>query len=472
MRQNKKTGISLLVLLDFIAAIAAWFIFHHYRKFYVEQQPFDPSQYYDQNLFLGLLIFPLAWLVLYFFSGTYSDIYRKSRLSELFRTLLQCFIGVIILFFVIILDDVILSYKSYYQSFLGLFAIQFTLTFFARFIVLNKAKRQLENGQVGYRTLLIGGNQKALDLYTEVTQKSRVALGYDFIGFILTNGNPKPELSQYLAPLGHIENIREIFIKEQVDEVILAVETSDHHKINDILNALSDQQIVIKMIPDLYDILSGSVKMSNVMGALLIEIYPDLMPPWQQKIKRLIDVIASGILLILLSPLYLFIAIKVKLSSPGPIIYRQERIGKNAKPFYIIKFRSMYVDAEKHGPALSQGDDSRITKWGFLMRKWRLDELLQFYNVLKGEMSLVGPRPERQYYIDKLVKIAPEYRHLHKVQPGITSLGMVKFGYASNIDEMIKRMKYDLVYIENMSLSTDFKVMIYTVIVLFQGQGK
>jgi exopolysaccharide biosynthesis polyprenyl glycosylphosphotransferase len=322
-------------------------------------------------------------------------------------------------------------------------------------------------------------------VYREINGKGREE-GYKFIGFVDTagennngngshyeNGNGNGNgLTKYLPKLGSMPDLAGVIRKNEVKQVVVAIESSEHHQLREILNQLADRNVIIKIVPDMYDILSGSVKMNHLLGASFIEIYPELMAKWQYIVKRLADIVLSSLVLIFLSPLYLFVIIRVILSSRGPIFYLQERVGLHGKPFKIYKFRSMKVNAETNGPQLSSHDDPRITQWGKVMRKWRLDELPQFFNVLKGEMSLVGPRPERRYYIDRILDITSDYKHLHRVKPGITSLGMVKFGYAENIQQMIARMKYDLLYIENMSLMLDVKILFYTLSTILQGRGK
>ncbi len=446
-------------------------LFYIFRKLYIEKLSWNPIFLHEKKLFEGTIAITIGWLLLNLVLGTYINIYRKSRLSEVIKTFIITTVGCIVIFFAFVLNDKVTSYSDYYIDFLVLFFTQFLLTILGRIIILNRAKRRMKTGRFGFQTLIIGGNQRAVGLYNEINHSKKV-LGYKFVGFIDTNGNSTNGLSSYIPNLGKLQSLGDVLKNSSIDEVIIAIETSEHNRIHDIINQLAGKNVVIKIIPDMYDILSGSVKMNHVLGAALIEIYPELMPQWQHNFKRIIDITASALVLILLSPLMFFVAIRVKLSSKGPIIYSQQRIGWHGKPFKIYKFRSMIHNAEPDGPALSSINDPRITLWGRFMRKWRLDELPQFYNVIRGDMSLVGPRPEREHYISQIVKVEPDYIHLQKVKPGITSWGMVKFGYAENIQQMIERVKYDLIYIENMSLANDFRIMLYTTLTILQGRGK
>ncbi|MGB1316606.1 MAG: sugar transferase [Flavobacteriales bacterium] len=461
------------ILFDLLAAAVAWSCFFYYRKVVVESQIFGVKVMVimDERFIQGLILIPLFWLIVYTVLGNYRKVYRKSRLKEFFQTFVTSLGGVTALFFALILDDEIVNHTTYYQSFAVLFGLHFGATFMLRFLLSSITAHQIHARKIGFPTLMVGSNAKAVELYLDL-ENQRQASGNLFKGFVRVKERENYPLKEHLSYLGTQDSLVELIDQHKIEEVIIALESSEHESLQNILNQLESKNVMVKVIPDMYDILSGSVRMDSIYGTPLIQVTQDIMAPWQEVTKRVGDIVVSLLALLILSPLYLLTAICVKLSSPGPIFYAQERIGIGGKPFNIFKFRSMIVNAESAGPALSSDHDPRITPWGRFMRKVRLDEIPQFYNVLIGDMSLVGPRPERQFFIDQIVKQAPHYRHLHKVKPGITSWGMVKYGYAENVEQMIRRMKFDLLYIENMNLLVDLKILIYTVQTVLLGRGK
>jgi exopolysaccharide biosynthesis polyprenyl glycosylphosphotransferase len=468
---NKTLHTLKYIFFDLISAIISWTAFYSYRKIYIEPQKFGyeiPIEF-TSRFYIGIIVIPLFWIFLYYITGYYKDIYRKSRLKELGQTIFTTFVGVVIIFFTSILDDEVVSYQNYYRLFLALLTIHFVATYLPRLIITSQTNNKIHKRIYGFNTLIIGDNKKAVEIFNNIENQVESA-GNKFIGFISLIEKENYLLGKHLPNLGSLNNINHVIKEKQIEEIIIALESTEHKEIEKIINSLQMSNAIIKVIPSMYDILTGKVKMAQIFGTPLIQISHSLMPTWQEHAKQVIDFIISLIALVFFSPLILFLAIGIKLSSKGPVLYSHERIGRFGKPFTLYKFRSMSEDAETNGPALSSKNDYRITPFGKFMRKSKLDELPNFYNVLKGDMSIVGPRPERKFFIDQIIQKAPHYLHLQKVKPGITSWGQVKYGYAENVDQMVERLKYDILYIENMSLYVDFKIMIYTILTILKGR--
>ncbi|MFB9862038.1 sugar transferase [Rufibacter immobilis] len=457
-----------VVLGDFIAAFLAWTVFYFSNTYLFV----DLATSFTQEFVVRSFMIASSWVILYALLGRYRNIYRLSRFKEVVLLAGISLGGAMVIYLAFLFEDPDVNRFHIYTKPIGTyFLLHFLFSFVIKTAVLSHLKKLVFNGKIYFNTVVVGSSANAREVYDELESNNR-HLGMRIVGFVQSELSQPHSFQEQIPSLGSFLTLPLVIAEYEIQEVIIAIEPSEHKLIEQILSSLEGEKVRISILPDVYQILLGSVKVAHLFGTPLIEMKRDLMPFWQELLKRFIDLAASVIILVFLSPLYAFLAIMVKISSPGPVFFKQERVGWQGKPFYIYKFRSMYTDAEKTGPALSSDDDPRVTKIGRFMRKVRLDELPQFYNVLKGDMSLVGPRPERQYFIDLITEQAPHYKHLQRVRPGITSLGQVKFGYAQNVQEMVRRLKYDILYIENMSLAMDFRVMLYTIKIIIQGRGK
>ena len=472
---NKTRKLFFYIFFDILSAVFTWVVFFIYRKYNVDHtlfEHFTTSILHDSKLYVGMLTLPVYWCFLHTLMGAYINPLRKSRLRELEITLLTIFFGTLIFFFIFILDDIVNTPSDYIKYFTILFSLQFIFTYIPRLLITTISINKINNGKIGFNTLVIGSDVVALNIYQNIIKQTPYVEKY-ILGYISVPDEQDDSISSKLPCFGTLSDLTSIIKEYQIRELVIAVQNGKRNLLETIITSIeNNRDLLLKIIPQSQDFLIGNVKISAILQEPLISVPTKDLPVWQSFIKRMMDITFSILAIIILLPVYIICAVGVKLSSKGSVFYLQERIGLNGKPFQIIKFRSMVANAETGTPLLSSKDDPRITKFGHFIRKTRLDETPQFLNILLGDMALVGPRPERQYYIDQIVKVAPLYKLLLTVKPGMTSWGQVKFGYAENVDEMVERLKWDILYLDNMSLQTDIKILIYTALIVIKGKGK
>lgn len=463
---QKKSEKYVLFFLDFFSIAISYTLYYYFRV---------KSGLLEINLkpefFAPLVATTVYWLIIFTFFGLYRLWHIRSRVDEFIAIFKAISIGSLFLFFVIFLDD---QRYGTTQPTRMLILIYWSMVLFlvsgARLTFRSIKRGLFESGLGLEHAIIVGINSKALQLYEEI--KKYPALGYKVIGFVRVADSQNEIEDQQLNILGSTEQLSELITRHDIDDVLLAFESSNHDKLLNVISHIENSKVSIKIIPDMYDIISGQARTSQIYGFPLIEIMPHIMQPWEESAKRVMDIVISIFILIVTFPLWLVIGVAIKMNSAGPLVYNQERVGKDGKIFRMHKFRSMYQDAEsKTGPVWATQNDPRITSVGWFLRKTRLDEIPQFFDVLRGDMSLVGPRPERPSFVEKLSKEVPLYKRRLAVKPGITGWAQIKQGYDTSIEDVKSKVRYDLFYIENMSFRMDVKILIMTVYVMIAGKG-
>ncbi len=463
---NKKLEKILLLTVDFITINLAGLVYFYFRVesgwFHLISQP---------EMFLPLLVIYFYWLVVFVFVGMYRTWFASSRFDELSTLFKASFVGIFILFFLIFYDDAAHgeTIATRYLIFIywGLFLL-FVGT--GRVAVRSIQRKLLIKGIGRKNAIIVGFNSKAKNIHRTL-EKYR-GLGLDVKAYVAVEDENIGKEYLGVKVLDTYKNVVEVARKVQAEEIVLALEKHEDDVTIYVIDKCDKENFGLKIVPDLYEIVSGQARTSQIYGFPLIDIMPELMPEWEKKIKRLMDISISFVILILTLPVTLLTAIAIKLDSKGPVFYRQERMGHEGKIFKVYKFRSMVHNAEElTGPTWSTKDDPRITRVGKFIRRVRIDEIPQMINVLKGEMSLVGPRPERPYFVKKLSEEIPLYTRRLKVRPGVTGWAQVKHKYDENIEDVKTKLRYDLFYIENMSLRMDLKILFRTIFVVLTGKG-
>lgn len=451
-------------MLDGLMVNLGWTLYYYFR---VRSELFVNA--IEPMFWTPMLAISAFWLLLFTFSGLYRPWYAESRFDELVTLFKAVTAGVILLFFLIFIDDTISEDAATSRLLiLAYWLILLTLLGIGRLAYRTVLKRLTLGGVLKRSTIIVGSFQQSRELYDQVLEYP--LLGLHVIGYVST----EPFTEQTRVPhLGTTDELEAVLRERNVQEVLVALPSSEHDMLVDIIGKCSGSNVKVKIRPDMYDIISGQARTNQIYGFPLIEITPQLMQPWERIVKRLMDIAVSLFILALGLPFWLLIALAIKLTSKGPVFYTQERVGKNGQVFRMVKFRSMLSDAEAHsGPRWADKDDPRVTPVGRILRRMHLDEVPQFLNILEGSMSLIGPRPERPFFVEQFVKEIPLYRRRLNVRPGLTGWAQVKHRYDASMEDVRQKLRFDLYYIENMSVRMDIKILIHTFFRMIMGRGQ
>ena len=416
------------------------------------------------------VIFQILWSILFLINGLYKGEYIVSRMFEI-ETMVKITFTIIVLY--VFIDALrFVNFPINARGMARYWLIFMSIALSMRFMIRSFQKYLLRNGIGREKTIILGKNRRGLSAANYLFRHEDQ--GYDIVGFIKALDDPAEGINTGKIPiLGKEVNIGTIIRDNEVSDIVLALEKPDHTRILSIMGQINGFPVTVKIVPDLYDVMSGLVRTQQIAGIPLIEINLEYTNWYQRGLKKLLDLILAIPFLIIISPFAFIIAIAIKIESKGPVLYKQERVGRDFSKFKTIKFRSMHHNAEDEtGPKWAEQNDPRVTKVGRFLRRFRLDEVPQFINVLKGDMSIIGPRPERPFFVDKLSKEYPLYHRRLSVLPGISGWSQIKHPYDEDIEDIRQKLKYDFYYIENLSFGLDFKIMISTIWVMFSGQGR
>jgi exopolysaccharide biosynthesis polyprenyl glycosylphosphotransferase len=459
---SKRTEKLFLVFSDIIFINLAWMMYYFIR---VES---GWISYANTPAFWAPMIAVFAyWVIIFSFAGLYQHWFVRSRFDEFASVFKAVSVGSIILFFAIFIDDMMREAPIISRFIILVYWITMVLCVGTGRVIIRGVQRSLLEKGIGLRnSFIIGNGEKGKELLGFIDKFPQ--LGYKFSGFISPNGhNPGDQ-----KVLGKMEDLPSLIKGFGISEILIALEPDEKSKVLDVIKYCSGTEVNLKIMPDTYEIVSGLAKTNQIYGVPLIEVMPEIMSPAATLTKRVIDIFGSVFILLLTLPLTLVSVIFIKLTSKGPLLYSQERVGRNGKKFTIYKFRTMVENAEEYGPEWSGPSDPRITKFGRFLRKTHADEIPQLYNVLKNEMSIVGPRPERPYFVEELKSQIPYYYKRLYIKPGITGWAQIKYEYDSSLDDVKSKLQFDFYYIENMSLTLDLKIILNTIIVVLLLKGR